>query len=179
MDDVVAMIAARLSEPIAASPVADSPTIDTSIIDSPRIGMASEVARSPTRSTILLVEDETFVRQAMAAALRLSGYTVLVAADGHQALAACHNCAPPDLLLSDLVMPGMSGAHLATLFEAMYPWSRVLLMSGYAEELAPRGVFPSCIAQLRKPFSISTLIKQVGEILAVDTLALKAAVSKL
>lgn len=183
MDSAVVMSPATLSEPIVVSSIVVSPivacsVVASSIIDSPRIGMASEIARFPTRSTILIVEDETFVREAMAAALRSSGYVVLTAADGHQALATCRNCVPPDLLLSDLVMPGMRGAHLATLFEAMYPWSHVLLMSGYAEELAPAGAGLSCTAQLRKPFSVSTLIKVVKGILDVDAPALRASASK-
>jgi DNA-binding NtrC family response regulator len=121
------------------------------------------------RHTILLVEDESFVRQAMAAVLRSSGYTVLTAAEGSQALAICRNCAQsPDLLISDQVMPGMSGDHLATLFEALHPWGRVLLMSGYSEKTGICGRRVCGAVRLRKPFSICTLIREVRKILNAD-----------
>jgi two-component system, cell cycle sensor histidine kinase and response regulator CckA len=116
--------------------------------------------------TILLVEDETFVRRATAAALRSCGYAVLTAKDGLEALEACRNCPQPlDLLLSDMVMPGMSGGELAETFQTMHPQARVLLMSGYAEELTPYTLCPGCRPYLRKPFSIGTLIKAVDELL--------------
>ena len=128
---------------------------------------------------ILLVEDQTFVRQAMAAALTSSGYTVLIAADGAQALEACRDASQPiDLLVSDMVMPGMNGDELAKRFQAVHPSGRVLLMSGYAEELTSRPWFPSQSSCLRKPFSAGTLIKVVGELLEADTLALEIPAAK-
>lgn len=124
---------------------------------------------------LLLVEDETFVRQAMAATLTSSGYTVLFAADGAQALEACRNASQPlDLLLSDMVMPGMNGDDLAKRFQAMHPPGRVLLMSGYAEELTQ----PTRSSCLRKPFSVSTLIKVVRELLEADALVLGTSAGK-
>lgn len=130
-------------------------------------------------NTILLVEDETFVRQAMAAALTSSGYTVLIAADGAQALEACRNASQPlDLLLSDMVMPGMNGDDLAKRFQAMHPPGRVLLMSGYAEELTQPTCFSSQSSCLRKPFSVCTLIKVVRELLEADALVLGTSAGK-
>lgn len=126
--------------------------------------------------TILLVEDETFVRQAMAAALCSSGYTVLTATDGAQALETYRHCPrPPDMLLSDMVMPGMSGDALAEAFQALYPQGRVLLISGYAQELTPYRSFPRCRAFLPKPFTADALIKAVEKVLGGDALPLEAA----
>jgi DNA-binding NtrC family response regulator len=170
---------AKVGEAVADFSVVDLSVMGSSIVDSLMIGAACQPARLAMRHAILLVEDETFVRQAMAAALRSSGYAVLTAANGSQALGICRECAqPPDLLLSDMVMPGMSGAYLATLFEAMYPWSQVLLMSGYVEELSPRQTQRYRATQLRKPFSIVTLINVVREILDTDTPTLTARARK-
>ena len=136
------------------------------------IAAPGEVGDCGAPPTILLVEDESFVRQAAAAALRLSGYTVLTAADGAQALEACRNYPRPiDLLLSDLVMPHLNGRELAETFQAMHPRGRVLLMSGYAEELVPYISFPHCTPFLRKPFSVDTLRKAVGELCDADALS--------
>lgn len=135
-------------------------------VDIPRIIPRCQATSHAASHTILLAEDEGFTREAIAAALRSVGYTVLTAEDGRQALSTCRNVAHhPDLLLCDMVMPGMSGAHLAAVFEALYPWARVLLMSGYAEELGDSTRDPHDRAQLRKPFSIETLVSAIGEML--------------
>lgn len=170
MQAAVTSSTGNLKETIVASSVVDSSTAGFQTINA-----AYGAVRLAARHTILVVEDETFVREAMAAVLRSSGYRVLTAVDGREALATCRECArPPDLLLSDMVMPGMSGAHLATLFEAMYPWSQALLMSGYTEELSPCRARLHRTAQLRKPFSIGTLIKAIAETLNAHAPALTA-----
>lgn len=123
--------------------------------------------------TILLVEDETFVRQSIEAALCLYGYTVLTAVNATQALEICRNSPqPPDLLVSDMVMPGMSGNELARAFRVLYPQAGVLLMSGYAQELTPHASSACCTPHLSKPFSVDTLIKAVSELL--DGIALSS-----
>ena len=118
--------------------------------------------------TILLVEDEAFVRQAAAEALESAGYRLLIAGSAAEALEAYRNCfRPVDLLLADLVMPGMSGRELAAEFEGLSPGTRILLMSGYTEQLA--ACEPSRYGKkwLAKPFSIHTLLRAVRE--ALDT----------
>jgi two-component system cell cycle sensor histidine kinase/response regulator CckA len=116
--------------------------------------------------TILLVEDEAFVRQATAAALESAGYRLLVAGSGNEGLDLCRTCRyPVDLLLTDVVMPGMSGRQLAAEFEGLCPHARVLLMSGHAEQLArsePTGTDRKCLV---KPFSVRTLLGRVRELL--------------
>ena len=139
----------------------------------------SEADHLASAYTILLVEDEKFVRQSMEEALRLSGYTVLAASNAVEALEICHDFShPPDLLLADLVMPGMSGGELAGVFRALHPQAGVLLMSGYAEELAPHTSAAGCGPHLRKPFSVETLIKAVSELLDANALLSKTAVAK-
>ncbi|MFZ0278702.1 MAG: response regulator [Candidatus Sulfotelmatobacter sp.] len=92
--------------------------------------------------TILLVEDEAFVRKVTAEVLESAGYRLVIAADAGEALAYRGRLAP-DLLLADVIMPGMSGRELASEFTRLYPNTRVLLMSGYEEQLADHEL-PSC-----------------------------------
>ena len=118
--------------------------------------------------TILLVEDETFVRQAAAEALESAGYRMLIAGSAAEALEAYRKCfRPVDLLLADVVMPGMSGQELAAQFEGLSPGTRILLMSGYAEQMAACQPSPHARKWLAKPFSIHTLLRAVRE--ALDT----------
>jgi len=80
--------------------------------------------------TILLVEDEAFVRQAAAEALESAGYRLLIAGSAAEALEAYRRCfRPVDLLLADVVMPGLSGRELAAKFEGLSPGSLSLMAS--------------------------------------------------
>ncbi len=116
--------------------------------------------------TILLVEDETFVRQAAAEALESAGYRMLIAGSAAEALEAYRKCfRPVDLLLADVVMPGMSGQELAAQFEGLSPGTRILLMSGYAEQMAACQPSPHARKWLAKPFSVHTLLRTVRETL--------------
>lgn len=121
----------------------------------------------PRRETILLAEDEIFVRQAADDVLELSGYEVLVTGNGMDALEVCRELLQPvDLLLADVIMPGMRGTELAAKFKELYPRGRVLLMSGYAEETTPSGDSSHGYEKrLPKPFSANTLLKAVREAL--------------
>jgi two-component system cell cycle sensor histidine kinase/response regulator CckA len=120
--------------------------------------------------TILVVEDEPTVRQLAVRILRDYGYTVFEAGNGHEAqqVVAMLASAPVHLLLTDLVMPGMSGAELATWFQTRYPGASILFMSGYARQL-PDGVENPTIAFLQKPFSRHTLLTQVRRLLDAVT----------
>jgi PleD family two-component response regulator len=87
--------------------------------------------------TILLVEDEGFVRKVTAEVLESAGYKLVIACSAAEALEAHRRLsAPIDLLLADVVMPGMSGCDLAAEFQSLRPRIRVLLVSGYAVQLA-------------------------------------------
>lgn len=116
--------------------------------------------------TILLVEDEAFVRTATTEVLESAGYRLVVAGSAAEALVAYHSCSwPVDLLLADIVMPGMDGRELATELENFHPRARVLLMSGYAEQLAGCALFPNGDECLVKPFSVHTLLSGVRKVL--------------
>ena len=125
-----------------------------------------ESAQSRGLETILLVEDEAFVRKVTAEVLESAGYSVVIAGNAPEALEAYgRRCQSVDLLLADVVMPGMSGRELAAEFKTRCPLGRILLMSGYADQLALCQSSPDHKAYLGKPFSIGTLLKRVREVL--------------
>ena len=125
----------------------------------------AEAAEWGGPKTILIVEDEAFVRKATAEALESVGYRVVIAGSAAEALEAYRRSWPVDLLLADIVMPGMSGRELAAEIGNFYPRARVLLMSGYAEQLAGSGSCACGQQYLAKPFSIPTLLRRVREVL--------------
>ena len=120
--------------------------------------------------TILLAEDATSVRVAARQILERFGYTVLEAANGTDALSKAQNGATIDLLLTDVVMPEMSGRELVDRFAKLRPNTRVLFMSGYTDDAIVRhGVLRPGAAYLQKPFSPETLARKVRDVL--DSLA--------
>jgi PAS domain S-box-containing protein len=115
--------------------------------------------------TILLAEDEPSLRQLMARVLRTQGYTVLEAADGHEALTLAQaNGAKIQLLLTDVIMPGLSGKTLAEWLGQVNPQVRVLFISGYINNNAVRDAMskPGTFF-LQKPFNPLDLTKKVRE----------------
>jgi CheY-like chemotaxis protein len=128
--------------------------------------------RAETRGgaeTILLVEDEPFVRQVTAEVLASAGYQLVIAGSADEALAGHRtSCQPIDLLLADVVLPGMSGCELADEFEGCCPQARILLMSGHAEQLAWRELSRHGQKCLAKPFSIQMLLNRVRAVLDAD-----------
>ncbi len=123
----------------------------------------------PARSseTILLVEDEPAVRRLARRALEAHGFRILEAANGHEALELCEkHVTELDMLLTDVVMPRMSGVELASRLTAIDPTLRVLYMSGYTEDtLGQRGVLSPETAFLNKPFTPATLLEAVRGVL--------------
>jgi CheY-like chemotaxis protein len=119
------------------------------------------------KETILLVEDEAMVRALTGENLRECGYEVLEAANGEEALSICgqHDGAI-DLMLTDVVMPLMSGRELADRIVEMCPGIRVLYMSGYTDDaIVHHGVLEPGTAFLEKPFTLQGLAKKVREVL--------------
>jgi PAS domain S-box-containing protein len=138
---------------------------------------AEETARPPrpeighaeaAPGSVLLVEDERDVRAFARKVLTLAGYDVHVAASGTEALSVLGRLAePPDLLISDVVMPGMSGIDLAAAVRNSHPEVPVLFVSGYAD--ATRDGAPASIpkdALLAKPFSPDELLAAVRRTVA-------------
>jgi CheY-like chemotaxis protein len=117
--------------------------------------------------TVLLVEDEEPLRRLGERLLRAQGYTVITAADGGEALAAAGRYGKPvDLLLTDLVMPGMSGRELALELERRKLALRTLYMSGYTDEaIVKHGVLEPGIAFIYKPFTADALYGKLREVL--------------
>jgi CheY-like chemotaxis protein len=117
--------------------------------------------------TVLLVEDHAEVRRLALRILQSNGYRLLEAANGPDALALSRNHAGPiHLLLTDVVMPGMTGRELATRLLKMRPGVKVLYVSGYTADVIGRaGVLEPDVAYLPKPFSPAQLSIKVREVL--------------
>jgi CheY-like chemotaxis protein len=123
--------------------------------------------RAVGAETLLLVEDEATVRELVLELLQREGYTVLVAAHGEEALAvAARHAGVIHMLVTDVVMPGMSGGELASRFQAERPDARVLYISGYSDDAIVRaGVSRADSAFLQKPFSYEAFAAKVREVL--------------
>ena len=120
----------------------------------------------PSGETILLVEDERPVRALAALTLRGSGYTVLEAASGEEAIEVFKTSGPIDLLLTDVVMPGMNGRELADALRELEPELRLMYMSGYTDDARVRhGVAADHAEFLQKPFEVDDLLLKVRQVL--------------
>jgi two-component system cell cycle sensor histidine kinase/response regulator CckA len=117
--------------------------------------------------TVLIVEDDTALRIVACRSMFERGYVVLEAANGLAALEICATHAGEiDLVVTDMVMPEMSGAELAERIATSFPAIRVLLMSGYTrDEAARRGIANERYAFLEKPFTPTRLASRVREVL--------------
>ncbi len=117
--------------------------------------------------TVLLVEDELPVRTVVSETLRLNGYTVIEAINGREALERCERGdMHVDLLLTDVVMPKMSGADLAARLRKLRPALSVLYVSGYTDlAVVHQGVLAAEMAFLQKPFTPEALLRKVRDVL--------------
>jgi len=120
--------------------------------------------------TLLLVEDETSVRQAARQFLTRSGYNVLEATDGEDALRAARQYGGPiQLMITDVVMPRLGGPRLAERLADERPDMKVLFVSGYAENtILQHGKIDVRTRFLQKPFSLKTLARKVREVLEAN-----------
>lgn len=114
---------------------------------------------------ILLVEDDPQMRELAVRVLTDCGYRVQAAPDAAEALAALDPSKRPDLLLTDMVMPGMSGMRLAEQMEARVPGIRVLCMTGQVDRVSSRQSGPQRLTVLAKPFTAQSLARAVRETL--------------
>ncbi|MBD3646015.1 MAG: response regulator, partial [Pseudomonadales bacterium] len=117
--------------------------------------------------TVLLVEDEDPLREFCARILRTQGYRVHAAADGTEALEVMMGLDEgPDLLLTDVVMPGITGPELAERLLKRYPDLPVMYMSGYTRDsVIKRDTLKGDFVFLQKPFAPADLTRKVREIL--------------
>jgi two-component system cell cycle sensor histidine kinase/response regulator CckA len=120
------------------------------------------------KETILLVDDEEIILDVGEALLTSLGYTVLIAHGGHEAIAILRTSlpsSPPDLVILDMIMPGMGGGETYDRMKELSPTIKVLLSSGYsidgqATEILKRG----CDGFLQKPFTMKELSKAIQEV---------------
>ena len=126
------------------------------------------LAKRAGSETILVVEDEKAVRELTVHMLQQLGYVILTASSGAEALEAGQNHQGPiHLLLTDVVMPAMSGRQLADRLLERRPGTKVLFLSGYTENtVVHHGVLDAGVNFLPKPFSRETLAKKLREVLA-------------
>jgi len=140
------------------------PCIDEIVGDQANAGMPM-VARGS--ETLLLVEDEDQVRRIVQEILEQQGYDVLAAANGEEALklAELHG-SKIHLLMTDVVMPQMSGRELAEELTALQPKLKVLYMSGYTDDAIVRhGLLDASLSFIQKPFDAATAARKVREVL--------------
>jgi two-component system, cell cycle sensor histidine kinase and response regulator CckA len=142
----------------AVSDAAEAPRPETVLTDGP-IG----------RETLLLVEDDPMVRSLAIEALKLKGYRVLDAGDGREALRLAQGAGDIDLLITDVVMPRMTGRELADKLRMTAPLLRVLFMSGYPASLGEQ--LGRNVDLLEKPFTSLTLVSRVRQALDRDVRA--------
>jgi PAS domain S-box-containing protein len=121
----------------------------------------------PGQETILVVEDEDFVRELTTRILAQQGYTVLAASHPDEALRhSAQYDGPIHLLVTDVVMPGMGGRELSTRLTASRPEMQVLYVSGYTDDaIMSHGILDEGLAFLQKPFTLATLSSKVREVL--------------
>ena len=119
------------------------------------------------KETILVVEDDRMVRRLAVDILRRQGYRVLEATEGGEALVMCEKEKNPiDLILTDIVMPHMSGPELIERLKQVRKDFKVLYMTGYTDEtIVNHGILEAGIELIHKPFTIVKLSRKVREVL--------------
>jgi two-component system, cell cycle sensor histidine kinase and response regulator CckA len=142
------------------------PRVDAPVENNRQLDHSGDLPRGV--ETVLLAEDEPAVRALAARVLREHGYTVLEANNGDEALrlAQSYEGGPIHLLLTDVVMPQMSGKVLVERLAGLYPDAKVLFISGYADNaIVHHGRLDEGVEFLHKPFSPSALARKVREVL--------------
>jgi two-component system cell cycle sensor histidine kinase/response regulator CckA len=140
------------------------------VFEEPHKGQLPDVGDARQGSeTILVVEDEASLRTFTTTLLQNSGYTVLDAGDGEEALTLAKQYNKPiHLLLTDMIMPGMNGPTVAEKLASLYPEAKVLFMSGYTGFVS-RGMIEPHAAMVSKPFTRDELLRKIREALAART----------
>ena len=125
------------------------------------------VAPAVGSANLLFVDDDEAVRTIAVTILRSAGYTVVAARDGKEALALLGSLGSEmDMLITDVVMPGMNGIEVARFVTQRFPGARVLYVSGYTEDAAVhQGIFHGGVELLQKPFTATDLLRKVRDML--------------
>ena len=138
-------------------------------VDEPLDQVVGRDAGQPTRGTetLLLVEDEARVRNVVAETLRLNGYSVLEAGEPGEAISCAHeHTGRVDMLLADVMLPGMNGPELARSIRRIHPEAKVLYMSGYTDNaIIHQGLLGSEAAFIQKPFTAEALLRRIRGLL--------------
>jgi CheY-like chemotaxis protein len=131
------------------------------------IAERTEVVPTGGREVVLVVEDSSLLRPLVERVLRKHGYTVLVTDSAEQALdVAASNVDSIDLLLTDVVLPGLNGRELAEALQSNFPDMKVLYTSGYPADMVVRqGIEEGSVAFIEKPYAPSDLVNMVRETL--------------
>lgn len=125
---------------------------------------------APKTITILVVDDEAEIRKLVGAMVAQLGYQALTADSGEHAMKLYQNHGPIDLLITDVIAPGMSGPMLADKLTALQPDLKVLYISGYDNtHVVQKYVVEKGHALLTKPFTVDDMKKKVREMLAPAT----------
>ena len=145
------------------APAAPTPTPTPTPAPAP----APKTVASARKISILIAEDETGIRALMRKILEREGFEVYEAASGAEALKILKQKGPVNLLITDVIMPGMTGRELATLVKVTDPYCAILHMSGFtADTKVETGQFPPGSHFLQKPFTLGSLLRKVNEVLA-------------
>ncbi len=149
----------------AASEMLEEDVVESVEVDVP---VEEAVPVGGSAQTILLAEDDPMIRNLVVQTLESQGYTVVVAEDGWEGIKVARNHKGRiDLLLTDVVMPGMSGAELAVAMREMYAEVRIIYMSGYSRsQLTEEGV-PEDAVLLEKPFTPDKVVSLARTVLSV------------
>lgn len=141
------------------------PRVDEPVEEMRKDVLTEEVPHG--NETILIVEDEEEVRILARKILEEQGYRILESFNGDEALLACEASKNPiHLMLTDIVMPGMSGSELARLMRPLHPETKVLFMSGYTDTaIVNQGVLGKGVHYIQKPFTMEGLARKVREVL--------------
>lgn len=141
------------------------PRMDQSLKEEKKRVVMRELPRG--NETVLVVEDEEEVLKVTVEILRRQGYKVFEASQGGDALLICEEYEDPiHLMVTDVVMPRMSGSELAKRLEPLHPEMRVLYMSGYTDNaIVHHGILEEGVNYLQKPFTVDSLARRVREVL--------------
>lgn len=163
LSSVYGMVRQASGQVIVASKPGEGTTVRIALPTSP-ITEHARLSLAPADTAILVVDDDEWVRTVTARMLRRAGYGVLEADGGETALDLLRGVAGRcvRLVLTDMMMPGMNGATLASVVEHEHPGARVLIMTGYGGGMLPEhrlGTFPNGV--LAKPFTVDELLEAV------------------